>query len=164
MYAGTVVRYTLGGLFLNSMSDESIMIRQTATADLPEVMALIGMAVQFMKSHGIRQWNEGYPNKEMILEDIRRGESYVCLCDGRIVGTAALSLREEVTYRRIYDGKWLTDGNYGVIHRIAVDDTYKGRGIAGRFVNYIEKMCISSGFFRCVWIHMRTIRRCRGCF
>lgn len=129
----------------NSMNDANIRLRQTDTSDLPEVMALIRMAVQFMKSHGICQWNDGYPNEGKILEDIRQGESYVCLCGEKIVGTAALSLREEVTYRKIYDGQWLTDGDYGVIHRIAVDDTYKGRGIAGRFVDHIEKMCISSG-------------------
>ena len=147
-HAAQVEKFSKEGLTLdNDRSMEHIVIRQTTKEDLPEVMAVIGMAVRFMKSHGIRQWNDGYPNEGMILEDIRRGESYVCLCDGKIVGTAALSLREETTYRKIYDGEWLTDSDYGVIHRIAVDDTYKGRGIAGRFVDYIEKMCISSGIF-----------------
>lgn len=122
------------------------MVRESRQEDLGRIMELIGMAVSYMEKQEIAQWNAGYPRKEQFLEDIRRRESFVCTEGGLIVGTAALSLREESTYKIIEGGRWLTEGPYGVIHRIAVDDCFKGRGLAGVFVDYIENMCIKSGF------------------
>lgn len=122
-------------------------IRAAVPEDLDAMLGLIAMAVAYMKQQGIRQWSDGYPNAEVLMADICRGESYVCEAGGRIIGTAALSLREETTYRRIFDGGWLTEGAYGVIHRIAVDDRAKGCGVAAAFVDYIEKMCISHGIY-----------------
>lgn len=122
-------------------------IRAAVPEDLDTILGLIAMAVEYMKGQGIRQWSDGYPNAEVLMADIRRGESYVCHIGGQIVGTAALSLGEEPTYRQIFNGGWLTSGPYGVIHRIAVDDSHKGQGVAASFVDYIEKMCISRGIY-----------------
>lgn len=122
------------------------IVRPAGEEDLDQMMELIKMAVCYMKKNGIAQWNDRYPRKEQFLDDIRRQESFVCTYNGYIAGTAALSLREEPTYEIIEGGQWLTRGPYGVIHRIAVDDRFKGQGLAGIFVDYIENMCIKSGF------------------
>lgn len=119
------------------------LIRKASSEDVGRIMEIIAMAAAFMKAQNIKQWCDGYPGREHILSDIARGESYVCVQDGRIMGTAALSLREEPSYSKIYEGRWITSGRYGVIHRIAVDNRKKRCGIAGAFVDDIEKMCIS---------------------
>ena len=99
----------------------------------------------WLKSQNVPQWQNGYPNPERIIQDIELDESFVCEKDGKVIGTAVLSLRNEPTYDEIHDGHWLTDGAYGVIHRIAIHDDYKGYGVAARFVEEIEKMCTSQG-------------------
>ena len=129
---------------INKSSNEP-KIRKSGSQDMDRIMEIIAMAVEYMHSHGIAQWCDGYPQREQFLSDIARGESYVCILDGEIAGTAALSLREEPNYLKIYNGCWLTSARYGVIHRIAVDDRRKGCGIAKAFVDYIEKMCINAG-------------------
>ena len=75
------------------------------------------------------------------MQDMTRKESYVCQCGGRIAGTAALCLREEPNYRKIYGGQWKTAGPYGVIHRIAVADDAKGQGGGGLLLWIILKDC-----------------------
>ena len=42
-------------------------------------------------------------------------------------------------------GQWLTDRPYAVIHRIAVDDKLKGRGIAGWILEQAEHLCRQRG-------------------
>ena len=42
-------------------------------------------------------------------------------------------------------GQWLTDRPYAVIHRIAVDDKLKGRGIAGWILEQAEYLCRQRG-------------------
>lgn len=54
------------------------VMRAAAADDLDAMMGLIAMAVAYMKRQGIRQWSDGYPNARGLMEDIRRGESYVC--------------------------------------------------------------------------------------
>ena len=108
-------------------------------------MEMLAMGSAWLKSQNVPQWQNGYPNPERIIQDIELNESFVCEKDGKVIGTAVLSLRNEPTYDVIYDGQWLTDGAYGVIHRIAIHNNYKGYGVAARFVEEIEKMCTNKG-------------------
>ena len=51
-----------------------------------------------------------HPKRNSFFLDIARGESYVCILDGEIAGTAALSLEEEPNYLKIYNGCWISEG------------------------------------------------------
>jgi hypothetical protein len=74
-----------------------------------------------MRSYGNTfQWPDGYPRDDMFKKDIELGGSHVMLDDrGEVVGTFALLPSPEVTYNKIYNGQWLDDEPYYVIHRIA---------------------------------------------
>ena len=48
---------------------------------------------------------------------------------------------KEKSYENILDGKWITNGDYGVIHRIAVDNTHKGKGLSHKIIKYAEEVC-----------------------
>lgn len=73
-----------------------------------------------MRSDGnFGQWTGGYPSVEVLKADMERGSSYVILDSGsEIVGTFAFIPGIEPTYNYI-EGKWLTDGPYATIHRLA---------------------------------------------
>lgn len=114
---------------------------------LEEIMKIIDMAKAHLKDQKIDQWQKGYPNENSIKTDIDKGEGFVLVDGGRVVATTAVSFRPEQTYKDIHQGKWLSDGDYGVIHRIAVDMTLKGKGIAGIFMGEIEKLCKSNHIF-----------------
>ena len=113
-----------------------MVIRETKKEDLKQVMEIIRMAQKLFKESGINQWQDGYPNKEVLLGDIRKRQSYVAEEEGRLIGTAVLSPERESTYEKIEKGTWLTerDADYLVIHRIATRNGCKRKGIAGAFL------------------------------
>lgn len=117
--------------------------RKTVKADVDNVMVVIKQAQEYFKEKGIDQWQNNYPNSDTINNDISNGHSYVLLKDDNIVATVAVSFDGEITYNNIHYGKWLTDDKYAVIHRIAVDNTYKGLGLSSEIIKRIEELCLS---------------------
>ena len=116
----------------------SYTIRKSTLVDLPTILNLRDQAREIMRSYGnIYQWPEGYPRDDMFLKDIELGGSHVMLNEeGTIVGTFALLPSPEVTYNVIYDGQWLNEEPYYVIHRIA--STPDSHGILDALLDYCE--------------------------
>ena len=119
--------------------------RKAVESDVNSIMNIIKQAQSYFKEHGIDQWQDGYPNIETIRNDISNKYGYVLLKDNNVIGTAAVSFDGEKTYDFIYDGKWLSNNEYAVIHRIAVDSNYKGLGFASLIIKNVEKICLSKG-------------------
>lgn len=119
--------------------------RRTVEADISSIMNIIKQAQAYFKENGIDQWQNGYPNEEVIKNDISYEHSYVLLNDDKIVGTAAISFDGEKTYDDIYEGQWLSNGTFAVIHRIAVDNEYKGLGLSSIIIKNVEELCFSRG-------------------
>ena len=116
----------------------SYTIRKSTLADLPTILNLRDQAREIMRSYGnVYQWPDGYPCDDMFRKDIELGGSHVMLDEeGTIVGTFALLPSPEVTYNVIYDGQWLDEDPYYVIHRIA--STPGSHGILDALLDYCE--------------------------
>lgn len=119
--------------------------RKSKRQDIRGIIKIINKAQEYLKKENIDQWQNGYPNEETIEGDIGKGDSYVLIYEGRVVGTTALSFDGEETYDEIHEGAWLTGGDYAVIHRIAVDMDIRGRGIGGKMQKEIENICAKKG-------------------
>lgn len=117
--------------------------RRAEEADVCSIMKIIEQAQDYLREQGIDQWQNNYPNKETIWNDINNKISYVLLKDNVIIGTVALIFDGEKTYETIYDGKWVSNQEFAVIHRIAVDSDYKGLGLASVIINNIEQLCLA---------------------
>lgn len=112
-----------------------MIIRKSTMEDLPKIMEMYEEARQFMRDNGNPdQWGTSNPKEEWIVLDIEDGDSYVCTKDGEIVGTFYFRIGEDPTYRQIYDGSWMDDSPYGVVHRITTDR--KARGTATFCLNW----------------------------
>lgn len=104
-------------------------IRKSTYDDVYRMLEIFKEAREFMKENGNpNQWGEAYPPKSLLLQDIEEGNSYVCIKDGIIVGTFYYKEGEDPTYKKIYDGQWLNDKPYGVVHRIATARGTRGVG------------------------------------
>ncbi len=104
-------------------------LRLTTTNDLTAVKTIINQAKVYFKEQGINQWQDGYPDELTIINDISRHEAYVLEDNGEIVATAMISKELEPSYNYI-EGKWLQDNAYIVVHRIAIRNDQKGKGLA----------------------------------
>jgi hypothetical protein len=112
--------------------------RQATMDDLPLIINLRDQAREIMRSYGnVNQWPDGYPAQEKFVHDIEQGCSYMMTDDtGTIVGTFALIPGPDITYKVIYDGQWLNDKPYYVIHRIA--STPGSHGILNAILDFCE--------------------------
>ena len=116
------------------------MIRKTLGSDLPKIAQIYENAKRFMRDSGNpNQWNDGRPNIDTAREDMERGVGYVAEELGEVVAVFMFSEGADPTYARIYDGAWLSDEPYGVIHRIAVAE--QGRGIIDFCINWCFSRC-----------------------
>ena len=107
-----------------------MFIRPATKADVSRAAEIYEMAKTYMRQSGnANQWPGEYPNGYDVEEGIKDGTSYVC-CDGdEVVATFLFKPNaDDPTYHNIYEGAWLTDAPYSVIHRIAVK--HHGRRIA----------------------------------
>lgn len=109
-----------------------MIIRKSTHDDIDRMLDIYEAARQFMRKSGNKtQWVGGYPSESMLLDDIDEGNSYVCLKDEEVVGTfyyIEYLEGDDPTYIKIYDGQWINDKPYGVVHRIASARGTKGVG------------------------------------
>ena len=113
-------------------------IRHATMEDLPMILCLRDQAREIMRSYGnVKQWPEGYPFQEKFEHDIEQGFSYVIMNENDLmVGTFAFIPGPDITYKVIYDGQWLNEEPYFVIHRIA--STPNSHGILDTILDYCE--------------------------
>ena len=65
--------------------------RKTKKSDIKDVMKIIKQAQKYFKEQGIDQWQNNYPNEDIINIDIENDESYVLLKDNEIIATTVIS-------------------------------------------------------------------------
>ncbi len=149
---------------------KDIIIRQTCVEDIPRLMEIFTIARRFMNETGNpNQWSDDYPGEELLRNDIKSSDGFVCILEGKIVGTFVLRGGNDPTYDVIYEGAWLNDLPYATIHRIASSGEVKGiMHIAMKFAlqryrtiridthrdNMVMQNCIrKEGFAYCGIIH-----------
>ena len=101
-------------------------------AQIPEaeiIWQILQQAIERRRKDGSNQWQDGYPNQEVVKTDISLGKGYVLEIDNAIAAYAALVFNDEPAYKEII-GDWLTNDDFLVIHRVAVSNDFLGKGIA----------------------------------
>lgn len=105
------------------------MFRGANRFELDQIMEIYARARAFMTQNGNpTQWGDSYPPRELIEEDILSNRLFVCVINGELEAVFAFILGEDPTYKQIEDGRWLSDGPYGTLHRLASAGHRKGIG------------------------------------
>lgn len=103
------------------------MIRQALLSDLETILDIYDEARVFMRQNGNpSQWRNGYPSKGRVTDDIKENCLFVIQRESKPCGVFFFKVGEDPTYCHIENGKWLSDTEYGVIHRIAGRTKEKG--------------------------------------
>ncbi len=104
-------------------------IRKTKIEELDKVMEIYAHARKFMAEHdNPNQWKTHKPTREQIKADILAEKSHVCVEGDEIVAVFYFAKEVDPTYIKIYEGQWLNERDYAVVHRIASAGTVKGAG------------------------------------
>lgn len=110
-------------------------IRLAFPNEVNAVMKVIEDAKKTLAQSGSDQWQNGYPNVDIIIDDIISGQAYVALEEGEVIAYAAVTRSPESAYDAIYEGKWQGgEPEYLVFHRIAVARDAQGQGVAQTFL------------------------------
>lgn len=115
-----------------------MIITKANALDLDSIMEIIDQAKAYLKSQKIDQWQDAYPNKDVLENDITHDSLYVVKEDNLIIGVFCVG-DYEPTYDVIYKGEWSTNRDYVVVHRFAVRNEYKGKGVAKYIFDYVKK-------------------------
>ncbi len=102
-------------------------IRLAEKKDIPVIMKIYDIARLYMRQTGnTKQWIGGYPQQSILEEDIKKQASFICVEGDKILASFCFSTEIEKTYNKIYEGAWLNNSEYAVIHRLAVSEQKKG--------------------------------------
>lgn len=110
-------------------------IRKATLNDLDIIMNMISNGRNHIHEYRIDQWVNGYPSKEVIMEDINTDKGYVLLDENEIVGYFA-----KLDYDECYDkieGSWINDSHYVAIHRTVTK--YFNKGLGSKMFDEIKK-------------------------
>lgn len=117
-----------------------MIIRNAELKELDEIKGIYNQAKIFMNNNGnADQWVNDYPQKSLLAEDIKSKTLFVCLENNKIVAVFCFFIGKEPTYNKIYNGNWINNEPYGVVHRIAVAVPQKG--IASFCIKWCLEKC-----------------------
>jgi GNAT superfamily N-acetyltransferase len=114
-----------------------MQIRLATSHDLPSVMSLVTKIVPLMRATGNLQWNTDYPNLEVFTRDLELNQLWLAEIDGDLAGFAAITEDQDHGYKQV---GWDIEERAIVVHRLAVDSTFRGKGIAAAFMQKAEEV------------------------
>lgn len=127
------------------MDNSHLLFRPARGEDTGRILQIIREAQAQMRALGSAQWQDGYPAAEDIDRDLAKGYGRVlCASGGEVVAYGAVVFDGEEAYASI-EGAWLGEGEYVVLHRLAVADGWKGRGVAREYLLRTEALARESG-------------------
>ena len=124
---------------------KNLRFRKGREGDLEAIMSLVADAQNWFRKQEIDQWQDGYPTRDIISSDILGGENYIVELNGVVSATAVISFAGEPTYTEIKGKGWLNENNYAVVHRIAVADECRRKGVAKEILYFAEEKCAERG-------------------
>ena len=124
---------------------KNLRFRKGGADDLERIMELVADAQKWFRGQGIDQWQDGYPTQDIILSDISYNNNYIVELNGVVSATFVASFDGEPTYSEIKGKGWLNENPYAVVHRIAVADACRRKGIAREILHYTEELCAERG-------------------
>lgn len=120
-----------------------MQIRKAIALDLDSFFQIILDCKKDMSEKGIEQWPIHHPSKERISDGIQKGEHFVALIDGKVVGGVRLNHSGDEQYSLI---KWnIEDKNPLIVHQLAVDPKMQGKGIAKALMLFAEEYAKKEG-------------------
>ncbi len=123
-----------------------MLFRKANKDDVSQIWQIIKYAIQKRKEEGSNQWQDGYPNPIVIENDIQNNYGHVITENEVVIGYCALLINNEPEYENII-GKWLTNSDFVVFHRVAIHEDYLAKGYAKKMMEAIENFALENKIF-----------------
>lgn len=119
-------------------------VRKTKIEDIPTLLTIFDYGRQLQYSLGnYYQWNQNYPNEDVLRQDIQSDISYVCVStqDNKeeIIGTFALQGGSNPIFDLSDPDQWINQDEYITIQRMCSNGKEKGTG--KKMMTWIQENC-----------------------
>lgn len=118
--------------------------RPARAGDAAALWAILRGAIARRARDGSDQWQNGYPNPDVVAADIAAGAAHVLVDAAGAVVACATVVDDEPSYA-VIRGRWLTDGPYVAVHRVAVAEAWLGKGLAQTMLAHLEALARARG-------------------
>jgi len=120
------------------------LFRKAENKDLMEVISLFQEVIANMIKRQLFQWDEMYPNEQVLSEDINKAQMYLLTKDEKIIACVVINEVQDEEYQ---SGHWsYTSGKLAVIHRLCVRPSAQGAGCGKKMVRLAEEQAKSDGY------------------
>lgn len=120
-----------------------MIIRKANKTDLDNIMKMYKSCIKGMLENGIDQWDDAYPNTEIISQDLNVGTYYVAEMDETIIGGINIDNNQDDTYLHL-DWEDKSD-SFLVVHRLGVKEEFWNKKIGKNMMLFSEKLVIEKG-------------------
>ena len=121
-------------------------LRKATTSEIPAIWDILQQAIIRRREDGSDQWQDGYPNPEVIQKDIEKGAGFVLTEGETIIGYTAIMINDEPEYAKII-GEWLSNDDFVVFHRVAILENHLGKGLSKKILEFIEDFALSNNIY-----------------
>jgi ribosomal protein S18 acetylase RimI-like enzyme len=118
-------------------------IRLAMQEDVAAVIELLRRIVPSMRATGNLQWDENYPTAAVFEHDVEQRQLWVAEIDGALAGMIAVTTDPEPEYGH---AGWNVEEAGVMVHRLAVDPTFRGAGMAAALMQKAEEVAVERGF------------------
>ena len=120
-----------------------MIIRKAHKTDLENIMTMYKSCVTGMIKNSIDQWDESYPNAEIITSDLEAVTYYVAEIKEEIIGGINIDQNQDKTY---LDINWEdTSDSFLVVHRLGVKEDFWNKKIGKDLMLFSEKLVKEKG-------------------
>ena len=120
-----------------------MIIRKAEISDLENIMLMYKSCVAGMLENGIDQWDESYPNTEVIMEDLIAQTYFVAIENNIIIGGINIDQNQDKTYLEI-DWEDKSD-SFLVVHRLGVKEEFWNKKIGKDLMLFTENLVKERG-------------------
>ena len=120
-----------------------MIIRKAEISDLENIMLMYKSCVAGMIANDIDQWDESYPNAEVIMEDLIAQTYFVVIENEIIIAGINIDQNQDDTYLAL---DWKDKKNqFLVVHRLAVKVEFWNDGIGKSLMLFTENLVTEKG-------------------
>ena len=125
-----------------------MQIRKCTEEDIKAAGAFYDRVVLWLDQHiNYPKWiYKVYPSERSAREMTAAGNQYLCEEDGTLIGAFVLNTDPQGNYHK---GSWkkdIPDGEYLVLHSLAIDPAMHGKGIGSEVIRFCENKARTEGF------------------
>jgi ribosomal protein S18 acetylase RimI-like enzyme len=112
-------------------------IKRIKLTDLEKVLNIYKEVVENMVVNNIFQWDEIYPNENILKEDIVKGQMFAGILNNEIVSVFVLNKEFDDEY---LNAQWeYKNDDFIILHRICVRVNFQNKGIGTKTMEVIEE-------------------------